>query len=424
MHYRLSFLCVFLLLFLAIPVFAIEDNIIQLEEESIIDNKTEITQENNAEKIKGYINNSPYLLGDYKGFRTKLQEKGIDFQGSYLIDSFVMRNRTKPSTKGTYQGLLNLSLDLDTEKMKLYKGGKFHILYQVGNMGVNTMDFLGTYSGINSYEPYTPLNQISELYYEQSIKDDLFNIKIGKQDANTDFQALDTGFEFLNFAFSFVDNTPMPLFPNQQMGVRARVKLHKNIYIQDGFYDGNLETGANPKSFFTGKNNYFNMTEIYKLTNFKGKEGKYLIGNWIKTGKYESFENSTKRNNYGFYAGFEQKITDRFEDKSGGLKIFCQFGYARNSINEVPYYAGLGLIFKGITEKRKDDSIGLAFGWHQFNRQLHTTENKTAEKVIELFYKIKLTEFLYIQPDIQYILKPGGNEKNAFAIGLRSCITF
>ena len=424
MHFKLNCLFFILLFFFAIPVFAIEDNVIRLEEENILDNEANLTQESNTEEIKGYINNSSYLLGDYKNFRTKLKERGIDVQSSYMINTYVMRNEKKHSSSLSYQGLYNLSVDFDSEKMNLYKGGKLHILYQVGNKGINSMQFLNTYSDINSYDPIKSINQISELYYEQSVKDDLFNIKIGKQDANVDFQSLNTGFEFLNLAFSFIDNTPMPLFPSQQMGVRARLKLPKNVYIQDGFYDGNLAIGANPKSFFTGENNYLNMTEIYKLTNFKGKEGKYLIGDWIKTGKYESFRNSIERNNYGFYAGFEQKLINRFEDKSGGLNVFGQFGYARNSINDVPYYGGLGLVFKGITTKRKDDSIGIAFGWHQFDRQLHKIENRTSEKVIELFYKIKVTEFLYIQPDIQYIIKPGGNEKNAFAIGLRSCITF
>ncbi|MBQ3642663.1 carbohydrate porin [bacterium] len=415
MRFRLTYLSAIILFLFAAPVFAVEEVI--LSEESIEEVKTENI-------IKGYIQSSPYLLGDYKGLRTKLQEHGIEIQSSYIIDAFVMRNKTKSSAKGTYQGLYNLSLDLDSEKMKLYKGGKFRILYQVGNKGMNSMQYLNTYSDISSFDPMKSINQISELYYEQSIKDDLFNIKIGKQDANMDFQALNTGFEFLNLAFSFVDNTPMPLFPSQQMGARVRFKLPREVYIQNGFYDGNLKIGASPKSFFTGENNYLNMTEIYKITNFKEKEGKYLIGDWIKTGKYESYKYSTERNNYGIYAGFEQKLTDRFEDKSGGVKIFGQFGYARNSINDVPYYGGGGVVLQGTTEKRKADSIGIAFGWHQFDRQLHRTQHKTAEKVIELFYKIKLTEFLYIQPDFQYIIKPGGNEKNAFAIGLRSCIVF
>ena len=398
------------------PVWAIEENSVPLEKES---NSGSI-QEGIIESIKL----SPYALGDFGGLRSELEQKGINIQSSYIIDAFAMHNGTTRSGKGTYQGLYNLSVELDSEKMNLYKGGKFFILYQVGNSGISSTNFLNSYSDNNSYNPTRSINQISELYYEQSIKDDLFNIKIGKQDANMDFQALDTGFNFLNLSFSFIDNTPMPLFPSQQMGVRARLRLPKDIYIQNGFYDGNLGIGSNPKSFFTGANDYFNISEIYKLTNFKGKEGKYLAGGWIKTGEYEDYESSIKRNNYGFYGAFEQKLTDRFEDKSGGLKLFGQFGYARNGINDVPYYGGGGLVFKGITKNRKEDSVGLAFGWHQFDKQLQNLENRTSEKVVELFYKIKLTEFLYIQPDFQYIIKPSGNENNGFAIGLRSCIVF
>ncbi len=408
MHYKI----LMIILFLALPSFAIEEILLE-KEKSVKSEKF---------NIETFIH-QPYLFS-FRNYRAKLEEKGIDFQSSYIIDTFAINNRSKRIKKGTYQGLYNLSLDLDSTKMKLYKGGKFHILYQVGNKGVNSMEFLNSYSDLSSYDPMKSINQISELYYEHSFKDDIFNIKIGKQDANADFQALNNGFEFLNLSFSYLDNTPMPLYPSQQTGVRVRLKLPKEIYIQDGFYDGNLKIGANPKSFFTGENNYLNMTEVYKITHFKGKEGKYLIGNWIKTGKYDSYKDSTERNNYGFYFGFEQKLTNRFDDKSGGLSVFSQFGYAQGDINDVPYYYGTGLIFKGISEKRKEDLIGLAFGWHQFNRYLHRIENNTAEKVIELFYKIKLTEFFYIQPDIQYIIKPYGIEKNAFTIGLRSCIMF
>lgn len=414
MHYKVILLVLFL--FVSIPAFAIEESTDLLEKET--------NQNTIREGIIESIKLSPYALGDFNGLRGELEEKGVNIQSSYIIDAFAMRNGTTRSKKGTYQGLYNLSVELDTEKMNLYKGGKFFILYQVGNSGISSANFLNSYSDINSYNPTRSINQISELYYEQSIKDDLFNIKVGKQDANMDFQALNTGFEFLNLSFSFIDNTPMPLFPSQQMGVRARVKLPKDIYVQNGFYDGNLEIGANPKSFFTAENNYLNMSEIYKLSDFNGKKGKYLIGGWIKTGEYEDYESSIKRNNYGFYGGFEQKLIDWFEDKSGGINLFGQFGYARNSINDVPYYGGGGLVFKGITKKRKDDSIGLAFGWHQFDKQLRSIENRTSEKVIELFYKIKLTEFLYLQPDVQYIIKPSGNERNGFAIGLRSCIVF
>ena len=398
-------LFIIFLLFISIPAGAIEEN--------------EKPDTFSLEVLK----EAPYLF-DFNGLRGELEEKGINIQSSYIIDAFVMTNCSKNSKKGTYQGLYNLSVELDTEKMNLYKGGRFYMLYQVGNSGVNSMDYMGTYSDISTYDPTRSINQISELYYEHSFKDDLLNVKVGKQDANMDFQALSTGFNFLNVAFSFVDNTPMPLYPYQQTGARVRVKLPKEIYIQNGFYDGNLSVGANPKSFFTGTNDYFNISEIYKLTNFKGKRGKYLAGSWIKTGTYDTFSDSTKRNNFGIYGGIEQKIIDRFEDKSGGVSLFGQFGYARGGINSVPYYFGLGAVLNGVCKKRKNDSIGIAFGWHQFDKDLKRLEHKTSEKVIEVFYKIQLTKFLYLQPDFQYIIKPGGNMKDSFAIGIRSGINF
>ena len=247
MRYKFGLFFIFLY-FLHFSTFAIDESVITLDESA---------EAPKIEKIKGYIEESPYLVNPK--YRTKLEDRGIDIQSSYMTNSFVMRNRENHTTKGTYQGLYNLSVDLDSEKLNLYKGGKLHILYQVGNKGRNSMEFLNTYSDMSSYDPMKSINQISELYYEQSLKDDILNLKIGKQDANADFQALGTGFEFLNLSFSFIDNTPMPLFPSQQMGIRARIKLPKEIYIQNGFYDGNLKIGAGPKSFFTGENDYLNI---------------------------------------------------------------------------------------------------------------------------------------------------------------------
>ena len=409
-------LLIIALLLSAAKTYAIEEILPDIEEK-----KDEAPIVFSLEAIK----ESDYLLGDLFGAREALKEKGIDIQSSYIIDSFLMSNRETKSKKGTYQGLFNASIEFDTEKMNLYKGGKLYLLYQAANTGVNSMNFLNSFSDINSYDPMRSINQISELYYEHSFKDDLFNLKVGKQDANMDFQALDTGFNFLNLSFSFIPNTPMPLFPSQQMGARARLKLKNDFYIQNGFYDGNLDIGSNPKSFFTGKNKYFDIIEGYKLTNFDGKEGKYFLGGWIKTNKNYDFEtNELKRNNFGGYLGFEQKITEKYEDGSGGANIFGQFGYAREGINDVPYYGGIGAVYKGIGKKRKEDSIGLAFNWHQFDKTLKHLENKTAEKVVEVFYKIKVTNFLYIQPDIQYIIKPDGTDKNALAFGVRTYISF
>ena len=101
LQFRSAFL-IFVCFLITLPVFAIEEDVIYLEEESSPQiNIKEKIEESPAAKLQ----EQQYLLGDFKGFRTKLQEKGIDIQSYYIIDSFVMRNNSKKSTKGTYQGL-------------------------------------------------------------------------------------------------------------------------------------------------------------------------------------------------------------------------------------------------------------------------------------------------------------------------------
>ncbi len=106
MRFKLILLALFILI---LPVCAIEEDVILLDEN---------VEPHKTETIRGYIQQSPYLLGDYKGIRTKAQEHGVDIQSSYIMDSFAMRNRQKRISKGTYQGLYNFSVDLDSEKLK------------------------------------------------------------------------------------------------------------------------------------------------------------------------------------------------------------------------------------------------------------------------------------------------------------------
>ena len=47
-----------------------------------------------------------------------------------------------------------------------------------------------------------------------------------------------------------------------------------------------------------------------------------------------------------------------------------------------------------------------------------------SETVLEAFYRVQVTPWFYLQPDVQFIMNPGGMYNNSVAIGLRSVITF
>ncbi len=57
----------------------------------------------------------------------------------------------------------------------------------------------------------------------------------------------------------------------------------------------------------------------------------------------------------------------------------------------------------------------------RFSKRLGFTKG---ENVLEVFYKLKLTPWLYIQPDFQYINKPYYADKSTIVFGVRTNIDF
>jgi len=422
MNIKKILLCVLALFCVQLNAFAIKE---KLADEPIKLNVEEMQMQEDEEavsKLRAYLSNSDYATGNWGGLRSRLEEMGIDVQASYITSSYIMRNGRLKSTKGTYQGLFTVSLELDTEKLGWYDGGKFYISYEAANKGMSSPEFLGSYAYINGYDPDQRISQIGQLYYEHSFKDDLFNIKIGRQDANMDFHALDSGGEFVGLSYYLIPNASIATLPMEQVGVRARLKVNDNLYIKNGFYEAPTRIARNPKGFFNGENGYLDILEAEYFTEIKGYEGKYMLGGWYQTGDFEKLDGSRMVDgNYGAYFGFDQKILHALKDNYGGLNVFGQFGYTPKNTNEVPYYGGLGLVWSGIGERRKDDKIGAGFSWYQCSNLM---EDKTAEKLVEVFYKLKVTNFLYLQPSVHYIVRPGGESKNSFALGLRSVVTF
>ncbi len=376
--------------------------------------------------FRGYLEHSEYLTGDWGGLRSKLEERGVNIQASYEVNSFIMRNRQEGKTKGTYQGVFTISTEFDTEKLGLWKGGTLFGSVEFMNKGTNSADFFNSFSEINSNDPGgINVHQIGELWYEHVFGDDKFSLKVGRQDTNSEFQALETGTEFIGVSHNIIPNSPILNPPCEQMGVRAKLKITENSYIQSGIFDAPDGPSRNPKGFFNGKNGYLNLNEVHYLADIKGYAGEYVLGGWVHTGDAEKLDGEGfKKQNYGLYVNFEQKVLNSRKNEDGGLSVFGQFGYTPNTINEIPFYFGGALVWSGIGERRKDDKVGLGFSWYQPSSILKDSDNLKSEKVIECFYSVKVTNFLSVKPGFQYIMRPGGQFKDSFALGMRSELTF
>lgn len=374
-----------------------------------------------------------YAAGRFFGERPILESHGVTINSSFLFGpSLKTSGGANGEGSSKSYGLFNLGVNVDTEKAGLWKGGTFFALYQrktgYGLSGGNGNGAMGDYIGFDGWD-WRQMNQISEYWYQQKLFDGKLRLKFGKQDANTDFGYLNSGWDFQNSAFSVIPTTPMPTYPDPSFGFMAEINPTEKISIRDGIY-----------SRF---NVPYNITEIEYKPIIKDLPGRYMIGAWelsdsngmgVATGvddDGETIYNNFNRN-YGCYFNFEQMVyKEKKDDKNDmqGLVVFGQFGMSPSNKNDMSQYFGGGLHYKGLIPKRDKDLTGIAVGSGRFASRLSdlTYDNGGKvgnETVVEAFYRLQVSPWFYLQPDVQFIMHPGGQYDSSVAIGLRSVITF
>ena len=73
-----------------------------------------------------------------------------------------------------------------------------------------------------------------------------------------------------------------------------------------------------------------------------------------------------------------------------------------------------GIVYKGLIPGRDEDVLGAGVAWAKLNRS-----GALQETAVELFYKARITPWMSLQPDVQYIASPSGIHRDALAVGLR-----
>ena len=168
-------------------------------------------------------------------------------------------------------------------------------------------------------------------------------------------------------------------------------------------------------------------------------DDKVAIGGWYYTATFDDLSETQAngqpvqhRGSGGFYALVDH-VLYRDPDQSGRkLSGFVQAGLGDHRVNRFGAYLGMGLTATGVFAGRSDDQLGLGLayarnGSHYMNAQ--RTEElpvTNAEKTIELTYLIRVSSWLTLRPDFQYVMTPNTTTAipNARALQLRVEMTF
>jgi porin len=251
----------------------------------------------------------------------------------------------------------------------------------------------------------------------------------------------------------------MTAYPQATWGIRTRIQFEKQWYAMASVLNGDPTLGENHKHGldWSMRGPYFAIGEIgYQYnqgTHAAGLPGNYKIGAYYDNGIFTDFLHDingglapltgltyrTTRGSSGFYVLVDQMIYRRGDTQSQqGLTSFASFLAAPDqSINMMPLFINGGLVYRGLIPNRESDVAGLGIIYGKISNKLREAEHllqqmgtpassQYFEMVTELTYSIQVAHWLQVQPDVQYIIKPGatGTIPNALVLGFQLTINF
>lgn len=415
------------------------------------------------------------LTGNWGGLRNKMVDHGVEFFGSY--DTEVWSNTKGGLEIGTvFTGLLDFGLKLDLEKAIGWRGASFSTTWLLLSGKDASQALVGNFLTISNNAGFNTLRNY-ELWFQQNLLNDTISIRLGQLAADAEFVISDYAALFLNGTFGWPAfmymNLPEggPGFPVGTLGMRLAVEPVSWFRFQTAAFQGNVYAqDVNNHGFrwrLDAQNGFFFLNEAQFRWNHRDNEtglpGQLKAGAWFHTAEFaEPDSDSFVRGNYGFYLILDQMLyrepakivenTDA-ERKSGksilsksdganvataeqkseqGLGWFGRIAFEPQDRNFIGFYFDSGLTYKGLIPTRDDDTLGVGFAYAQLTsgaKDAAVNEGSVgvrSEMVLEATYQAQITKWLSVQPDLQFIIHPGGTQDldNALVIGGRLSVTF
>jgi porin len=361
-----------------------------------------------------------HLTGDWGGARSALADRGVTIDVFYASEVFTARSES------SVLGHLDLAITLDTHKLGLWDGGTLYALGQNnhGNSGIT--------GAVGSAQPVTnleaePYTQLTELFLEQTLLDERLRIRIGKQDANRDFGTPRFGGNFINNNFGMYPTSPLPSYPTTGLGAIVAAQPVAWLTGKAAIYEGSPDVGGfGLTSAFQSGNGYTLVGGVAATHHYGPADrdgGTTSAGAWWQSGDFTEVGVAMPRSfetNAGWFVQNDERIYLHPSDPDDprGLTVILRASGARPDRTSVTRYAGGSAAWHGIGPRR-NDTVGIGAGTFRVAEPLGGSAGPGDEWFVEAFYKLRLTAFFSLQPDLQWFHHPGGDGADALVAGLR-----
>jgi porin len=382
-----------------------------------------------------HLRETPRLLGDPGGARTRLDELGVTLQ--LFFQTFTgLQARGGVQSAGALRnsGSYDLFAIADLEELGLLPGN--NVLIQTkGNYGRNVNPRVGALSDPIDDADFDEAIWVAQLWTEQQLVGGRVRLRAGYLDQGVllDRNAYANS-EDRQFISSFLDNNPLvPL----RIGIGATLLASPTEWLE--LLVGTADADNRPRqagfdTAFDGAKSlmgYFEATARVRPSGPRGTlPGTYRLGVFHDASRKRAFnrgESSPERGHQGFYLSFDQLAFRESPEDQQGLGLFARYGYADPDVNKIEHFWSTGVQYEGLLPNRDRDVLGLgvyqAIGSDRFRRKV--ARDFRRETGLEFYYSLALTPWLVITPDAQLIVDPGGlrSARDAVVLVLRIRVT-
>ncbi|AUG09579.1 carbohydrate porin [Pseudomonas sp. S09G 359] len=424
----------------------------------------------NAMADDAFSSSSKWMTGDWGGERTKLIEQGIDIKADYVGEMGAnLHGGYNDDKTGRYSDQFGLGVALDLQKLWGWDNTQAKIQLTNRNGQNISNDRIGdpragTLSSSMEVYGRGHMVRLTQFWIQHQMFDNKLDVKLGYFGEGEDFNTFPCDFQNLSFCGSQVGNYVNTWYnwPVSQAAIRVKYNITPELYAQIGAYNQNpsqLEHGNGFKLSGSGTKGTVIPVELVWSPKVNSLPGEYRVGYYKSAADAADVREdvngndaATTRADYrtrsskkGYWFVAQQQLTSHNGDSSRGLNIAANATFHDKETNLVDNYQSLMLVYKGPFDARPKDDIGIGVarlhvnddvkknaellnasnGVNDYDNPLYTPIRET-EYNVELNYGIKVTNWLTVRPNLQYVVQPGGVDKvdNAFVAGLKIQSTF
>ena len=306
-----------------------------------------------------------------------------------------------------------------------------------------TTNRVGGLQSVSASEAEPGALRLYEAWLQQDFLSGKAALKAGLVDINTTFDVQETAALFLNASHGIGPdlgdtglNGPSD-YPTPALAVTGVYRPAEGWTAQLGLFDGTAGDPAHRGDFVAIQ--VKGALVIGQIEKRFGDAARIEAGAWTYTAAFPSLDQidtggdpRSVHGNGGVYALVEGRLFAKPGDSGGGLSDWLRIGVANGDINQVANYLGGGLVYTGLIPGRDKDEVGFAIARAGLGRGAKFAGASTgrdigsAETDLEATYRYAFNDWLNVQPDVQYVISPHGDQQlaNAVIVGLRLAFTF